>query len=254
MSPNAPTVDPALAIFRVLRLYGFEFTADLAGAMASVSPSGRRAARVDVEPATLRVRGFVSPANDPMVLADLAVMGADLARAAAGAPGVVHLYPLRPDGDGDVDESELELFDETRRHLDDVHQDHEVDLSGIAAKSEGSSVGIARAEIAARGEHGVNVSLRIEPEAAALSIRAEVTGIESVEIAAEPGGGPRPWLAWLPTDGKGRRVGFQLARRFRADGVECRVAAGDDVVDAMFAWADRGGARWSVMLGGNERL
>ncbi|MCC6158015.1 MAG: hypothetical protein IT350_08170 [Deltaproteobacteria bacterium] len=257
MSPPEPSPDPVRAVLRVLRLYGFEFTTDLSRENLADFGPGQRKVRVEFDSATMRLRGSVWPPNDPMVLADLVVMGADLALAATGSPGVATLFPLRPESaDGDVDESELEQFDETRRHLDDVHQDHEVDLCGIAANAAGLPKGIARMEIVASGDHGTGVTIRVEPDPAtgSLSMVAEVSGVEAPSEAYDDEDGLRPWLAWLPTDGKGRRVGFQLARRFRADGVECRIAAGEDDPDALLAWADRGGARWSVMLGGNELL
>lgn len=257
MSPPISRSEIACIVLRFIRHYGFEFTEQLADNHEVSSRLGERKIRVEFDSVTMRISGFATPADDPMVLADLVVLAADLARVATGEPLAVTLFPLPPaSADEDVDESELEQFDEVRRHLDDVHQDHEVDLSELSAGRSRSHAGIARAEIVTRGANDVNVEIRIAPDAtnAALSIQAQITGVEEPGEPDHVGVGTRPWIAWLPTDGKGRRVGFQLARRFREDGVECRIAAGEGDPDALLAWADRGGARWSVMLGGNELL
>ncbi len=257
MSPAISRSEITRVVLRFIRRYGFEFTEQLAGLHGVCSRLGERKIRVELDSATMRCNGFATPADDPIVLADLIVLASDLARVATGEPRTVTLFPLPPaSADEDVDESELEQFDAVRRHLDDVHQDHEVDLSELSAGRSRSHLGITRAEIVARGANDVNVEIRILPDAtnAALSIQAQITGVDGPGEPDHVGADTRPWIAWLPTDGKGRRVGFQLARRFRADGIECRIAAGEGDPDALLAWADRGGARWSVMLGGNELL
>ncbi len=255
--PSSPASNDAGTAMRdTARRYGFVEVDEAALTRTPNAALGYRVLRIERREQTVLLHGEVTPAPDAMVIADLIALGTDLARTVTGGPGVVTLFPLRPEaGDDEIDETELDRFDEVRRHLDDVHQDHEIDLRDLRDQA-GAAIGIVRAEIEARGANGAALRFRVgpDPSGETLMIEAEASGTDVQFAVDRPDAGPRPWLAWLPKDGKGRRVAFQLARRFRRDGFECRVAAGEGDLDALLAWADDGGARWSVALGGNELL